>query len=488
MTIRFMPYVLLFGLAACGGGGGGSGGAGTGPANVGPENGGPGGGGTNTTYLARKWNEGFLLSNPVHNAANPTVKVSGSGIVYSAWIESVPADGRQHLFVAVFNPASVSSRDDLLIEQFDNASQSVDRNIRWNFSLSEQEQFRGGPQLAVSDDGTAHLAWTLSEGSQHSVWVSTYASQSNAWTAPEKLSEDGADCKELSIQSLAGGATLLAWKQNDAAVTALHGALFVSNGSGWSDPAEIASSVKDGTAISVWQHGFSTYLGFIQPVDAANDRAVVLSLDLSGGLVPQESVIDSSGLKTNIVGTGAGNSNFVFWSERDAGNYYSVIGMKAEAGVWAALPAAESDPQDVGHLNAGVIGEEVHLVWKHRYSDANSTYLFDDLRTTRYRNGSFSQVETLFDSGAANPVLLNGSDGKLYLEWFTSHSTYAEYVPEQGWKAASRPFCYNDLVGTSGNCYNSGTEHGLSINKEVGAAIWLRQESGIKQVVVALSP
>lgn len=473
-------------VGACGGGGGGGGGGNPGPANVNP-GGNTGGGSGGAAYTPRKWNEGIVLSNPIYSASNPIVKVSDNGMIYAAWVETTPNDGKQHLFATVFDPALVEDRNDLTIDQVDNETHTVDRNIRWNYSLIEQEVFQTAIKMVVNESGAAFLAWTVLTDSKHVLWVSNFAPQTNVWSEPLQVSADEADCDEISLHALKDGSVILLWKNEIEGTTNLSGALYASNGSDWSDPIVVSPTIKDGSPVSLWEGGTSIYMAVVQPVDAVNDKLVAYSINLSNGLNPQETTVDATGLKTSVVGVSTSAEAFLFWAERDANGYFSVIGSRSATGSWTQLPNIESDPQDAGHLVAATIGEEVHLVWKHRYSASNTSYLFDDLRAVTIKNGSITDNGKIFGSGAANPILLNGDDGKLYLEWFASHSTYAEYVPSEGWKASSRPFCYQDLVGTSGTCYNSGTEHGISVKKGKGAATWLHQEGGLKQVIVSLS-
>jgi hypothetical protein len=148
------------------------------------------------------------------------------------------------------------------------------------------------------------------------------------------------------------------------------------------------------------------------------------------------------------------------------------------------MPQIEDRPYDVGHLALTSIGDELHVVWRHK--DQSSVAVFHDLNTVTYTSAGISDVQTLFDSGAANPVLVNGGDGKLYAQWFTSHTKYSEYVPGDGWKSVTQPFCMANNV-ISGSCFNSGSEHSIDVAGQYGVSAWLESVDDIRSVVVSLS-
>ena len=485
MKKTLLSIFIAAAMAGCGGGGTSE------PASTGtgtdivPDDGAGPGAGNEPVYQARVWSTGFQISNPNREAQNPSVKVLEDGTVFASWIEAATEEHSSAVYASVLRadlPESERQRDALQISQLDDANETVVANTRWNFT-GEVERFIPSPKLAASNDGVAHVAWLQNDGTTTSVYVSDYIPQGNAWSAAVSVESTNEACSEIKLLSLSNGDTVLLWKQTGDDSVSLKGILYSANTADWGTVFDVATSVKTEADVSLWEKDGIVSIAYLSSIDIENDRLTVAVLELTGPTVSYV-VIDDTGLKASVVGTQLQSSDVVVWAEMDEFGYYSIAGA-VNAGVqWEAVSQVEDRPYDVGHISVSAVGDDLHIVWRHK--DQSSTAIFHDLNTVTYSSSGVSDIQTLFDSGAANPVLVNDGDGKLYAQWFTSHTKYSEYVPGDGWKSVSQPFCMAGNV-ISGSCFNSGTEHSLDVSSQYGVSAWLESVNGIRSVVVSLS-
>jgi len=489
MKKKVLFSVMVLALIGCGGGGGGSSttapgsGGGNGPSIPNPPN--PPGSDTDPVAKVRSWSPGFQISNPNREAHNPVATVLASGEVYVSWVEAATEESPSSIFAAVLRadlPEGKRSRDNIQISQLDRGNDQVLANTRWNF-LNEVERFRPEPQMAVSQDGVAHVAWLESDGKTTSVYVSDYAPQAGVWSSPLAVESTDEACSEIKLQALSNGDVLLLFKQVGADDTALKAVPFYSNTGKWGAVFEVAASVKGGADVALWEHDGEVLVGYLATLDDKNDRLNVARLDLADLSVAGETV-DSTGLKGSVVGAAFQGADVLVWAERDQYGYYSVVGSVNAGDQWQDIPEIEDLPYDAGHIKLAAVENELHIVWRHK--DQSSTYLFHDLYSVKYSSSGIGEAQKLFDSGAANPVLVSGGDGKLYVQWFASHTKYSEYTPDRGWSSISQPFCTSGAL-ISGVCYNSGTEHTLDVSGKYGVSAWLQSVNGIRSVAVSLS-
>lgn len=487
MKRLMLSFFVSVAIVGCGGGGGGSDAPSTGsgggalPGDGGQTNAGPG-----DVYQARNWSEGFQLSNPNREASNPVVDVLPDGSVVAAWVEAATASEPASVFASVMR-ADLSSterqRDNLAVAKLNTGADTVLSNTRWNFTINEVERFKPSPQLAVSEDRVAHVAWLQRDGATTKVHVSDYAPQGSGWSAAISFGSDDETSSGVRLVSLPGGDAFMVWKQSDAGSLDLKGAPYYGNTGVWGSAFEIAADVKASADVSVWSNGAGVSIGYLSALDLDNDRLSVAKVDLDTLAVSKGSV-DSSGLKGSVVGIDFKGADLVAWAELDEYGYYSVMGAENAQGTWRPVPEIEGLPYDVGHIDLAVIGDAVHIVW--RQKDESSVAIFYDLNAVKYDSTGVSDVTKLFDLGAANPILTNGNDGKLYLQWFASHTKYSEYFPSDGWKPVAQPFGMpGNLIG--GSRFNSGVEHIMDVAESYGGAAWVESVDGIKSVVISLS-
>lgn len=486
MKKAFFSLVISMALAGCSGGGNSdstsvSPGTGTGggnpPGNPGTENPPP--------YQARSWTPGFQLSNPNRQAHNPTVSVLSNGTVLAAWAEAATDDKPSAVFASVLRadlPEAERQRDALQISQLDDGIDSVLVNTRWNFT-GEVERFTPSPQLAVSADGVGHVAWLQNDGVTTSVYVADYVPQGGSWSAAFSVESTDEPCSEIKLMALENGDAVLLWKQAGEDTIALKGVAYYANTGSWGAVFDVAGDVKADANVAIWERDGSVFVGYLASVDADNDRLSVANLDLTS-LMATTKEVDSVGLKGSVVGTAFDGNDVLVWAELDEYSYYSVMAAASSGGEWQAVPQIEDLPYDVGHIVVSGIDDELHIAWRHK--EQSSVAVFHGLKSVTYSATGISDVQTLFDSGAANPVLVNGGDGKMYAQWFTSHTKYSEYVPGEGWKSVTQPFCMPSAV-ISGSCFNSGTEHTLAVAGDYGVSAWLESVDDIRSVVISLS-
>lgn len=487
MKRLMLSFFVSVAIVGCGGGGGGSDAPSTGsgggalPGDGGQTDAGPG-----DVYQVRNWSEGFQLSNPNREASNPVVDVLPDGSVVAAWVEAATASEPASVFASVMR-ADLSSterqRDNLAVAKLNTGADTVLSNTRWNFTINEVERFKPSPQLAVSEDRVAHVAWLQRDGATTKVHVSDYAPQGSGWSAAISFGSDDETSSGVRLVSLPGGDAFLVWKQSDAGSLDLKGAPYYGNTGVWGSAFEIAADVKASADVSVWSNGAGVSIGYLSALDLDNDRLSVAKVDLDTLAVSKGSV-DSDGLKGSVVGVDFKGEDLVAWAELDEYGYYSVMGAANKQGTWQQVPEIEGLPYDAGHIDLAVIGDGVHIVW--RQTDGTGSYLRHDLNTAIYKSTGITDFQTLTDIGAANPVLINGEDGKAYLQWFMGHTTYSEYVAGEGWKPLGRPFCMQNRI-IDDSCFNSGTEQTIDVAGDYGIASWLESVDGIKSVVVSLS-
>lgn len=486
MKKTLLTFFVAAALVGCGSGSGGSdsASAGTGSGTV-PDNGTQLGGGNTPVYQAREWTTGFQLSNPNREAFNPSVKALGDGTVFAAWVESATEEQPAAVFASVLRADLTDAeraRGALQITQLDDGNETVMANTRWNFT-GEVERFVPSPKLAVSDDGVGHVAWLQNDGVRTSVYVSDYVPQGGAWSAAVSVESTDEPCSEIKLHALTNGDAVLLWKQAGDDSVALKGVAYYANTGSWGAVFDVANAVKTDADVALWEKDGGITVAYLVSVDAENDRLMVTDLDMSALTVSAEE-IDAGGLKGSVVGTRFQSNDVVMWAETDEFGYYSIAGSVNAGTQWQAMPQIEDRPYDVGHLALTSIDDELHVIWRHK--DQSSVAVFHDLNTVTYTSAGISDVQTLFDSGAANPVLVNGGDGKLYAQWFTSHTKYSEYVPGDGWKSVTQPFCMANNV-ISGSCFNSGSEHSIDVAGQYGVSAWLESVDDIRSVVVSLS-
>lgn len=486
MKKTLLSFFVAAALVGCGSGGAGSdsASAGTGTGTV-PDNGTQPGDGNTPVYQAREWTTGFQISNPNREAFNPSVKALGDGTVFAAWVEAATEERPAAVFASVLRADLTDAeraRGALQIAQLDDGNETVMANTRWNF-VGEVERFIPSPKLAVSDDGVGHVAWLQNDGVRTSVYVSDYIPQGGAWSAAVSVESTDEPCSEIKLQTLTNGDAVLLWKQAGDDGVALKGVAYYANTGSWGTVFDVASDVKTDADVGLWEKDGDVGVAYLVSVDAENDRLMVADLDLSGLSVSAEE-IDADGLKGSVVGTQFESNDVVMWAETDEYGYYSIAGSVNAGTQWQAMPQIEDLPYDVGHISLAAINNELHVVWRHK--DQSSAAVFNDLNSVTYTSAGITDVQTLFGSGASNPVLVSGGDGKLYAQWFTSHTKYSEYVPGEGWKLATQPFCMaNHVIGVS--CFNSGSEHSIDVAGQYGVSAWLESVSGIRSVVVSLS-
>lgn len=485
---------LSVALAGCGGGGGGgssdsaligddSGNRG----QLGSDNGGQGdSGGSASVYNEREWITGFQISNPNREARNPSVKALGDGTVFAAWVESATTEQPAAVFASVLRADMTDlerRRDALQISQLDDGNQTVLANTRWNFT-GEAERFIPSPKLAASNNGVGHVAWLQTDGIRTSVYVSDYVPQSGTWSPAASVESTNNSCGEIKLLALANGDAVLLWKQDGDSGVALKGVAYSANTSSWGAVFDVSDAVKPGADIALWERNGGVAVAYLASVDAQNDSLMVADLGLPALTVSAEE-LDAAGLKASVVGAQFQSKDAVMWAEIDEFGYYSIAGSINTDAHWEAMPQIEDRPYDVGHLALASIGDELHVAW--RQKDQSTTAITHDMNTVKYTNaGGVSEVKTIFDSGGANPVLVDGMDGKLYAQWFSSHTKYAEYVLGDGWKSVTMPFCMAGQV-IGGSCYNGGTEHSIDVDGLYGVSAWLESVNNIRSVVISLS-
>lgn len=445
-------------------------------------------GDSSTLYQARKWTTGFQMSNPSREARNPSVKTLDNGTVFTAWVEVATGDQPSAVFASVLRadlPETHRRRGSLPISQLSDGDESVLFNIRWNF-IHEVERFIPTPKLAVSEDGVGHVAWLQSNGAITSVYVSDYAPQGGNWSEAASVESTSELCSEIKLQALANGDAVLLWKQTSLDGVTLKGVAYSASTGGWGNVFDVADAVKANADIHLWEKDGVIKVAYLASRDAENDRLMVVNLDLSGSIVNAEEV-DIDGLKGSLVGALYQDNSVLMWAEMDEFGFYSVEGSINTGTQWQAMPQIEDRPYDAGHLALTSIGNELHVVWRHKRDASIGSSYNHDLNTVKYiTSAGVSDIQTLFNTGGAHPVLVNGGDGKLYIQWFASHTRYSEYFPGDGWKPSSQPFCMANNV-ISGSCFNSGSEHTLGVAGQYGASAWLESVNGMRSVVVSLS-
>lgn len=439
-----------------------------------------------SVYQSREWSTGVQLSGLSREGVNPSVRVLGDGTVFALWVESATENAPSAIFASVFNAElgeQELQRSEIQINQIDNGNETVVVNNRWNFT-GEIEGFKPSPKLAVSNDGVGHAAWLQDNNSITSVYVSDYIPQSSSWSAPKSVESSSQSCSDIELFTISNGDSILLWKESSADGMALNGVVYYANSGSWGTVFNFANNIKDEN-IALWENNGKAVIAYLSSIDSENDALTVAELELNTGAV-NHVVVDNDGLKGSLVGTNFKNSNVIVWAGMDELGYFSVKGAVNLSGVqWSAMPKVENLPYDVGHISIASIDDELNIVWQHK--EQSSVGVFYDLNAVKYTDSDgVGDVETIFDSGAANPLLVNGGDGKLYLQWFTSHTKYSEYVLGDGWKPIVQPFCTDSHI-INGSCFNGGTEHSLDVNGQYGVSAWLESVNGMRSVVISLS-
>lgn len=487
----FFVSLLAASITACGGGGGGGGGGdrtstpppvdgGDGGGSGGGNGGGTPGGGENPPppVVAKFWEGGSRISAESVRSANPSVVVNNQGTVFSAWMNAAQSEIDPAVSAVVVRPGNAPGPSQVI----SNNDNTLDINYGWQLSLSNTERFRGGVTIAADEQGDAHVAWMEFDGAEGDIRVASYDGGSSAWSAPATI-DDNRDAFEPQVFAFPSGVAYVLYKQ----LTVDGVKLFASRFNGvWGSPVEI-EDVSEEAAISGWISGNTLNIAYVSQVDEDDDALRLATVSEAAGLVGTE-LVDGRGLKSNVQGIDHNDEKVVVWSERDDAGFQSLVG-RARNSTWYDLPKIEELANNSQHVQLASLDGVLHIVWSQRYSPSLSNTLFDDLLTVRLENGELSEVQKLYDSGAGNPVLVK-AEGKLYLQWYASHSTYSEYHPGTGWLTSTRPFCYGDNdIGQpgSGTCYNSGTDHGLSVNGAYGASVWVQNADGVNSVILSLS-
>ena len=434
-------------------------------------------------YSPRKWSAGFQISDPQRDAHNPVVKVSKEGTVFAVWIEEATNNHNSTIFASVL-PAGLSNneqkRDALKINQLSNTDNSVVINHQWNVS-KQVERYIPSPNLVISNNGDAHVAWLEKNNEDTSVYVSSYSAQNAVWSNSLPIEETNEPCSEIKLFAQTNGDVLLLWKQKGENALSLKARPYYVN-SGWGPIIEVATNVKAMSDVSVWKNLDSVAIGYLSTIDKNNDKLTLTGLDLSTRNMWSEE-IDPTGVKGSLVATQFNSQPILIWAEKDDDGYYSVVGAEYIDSEWKPLPQIENFTNDVGHIALAAINDKLHIVWRH--TDPSSHY-FDDLRTLTYSSSGKSEPKLLNSSGALNPVLINGRDNRLYLQWAAPNTKYSEFPPNSNWKNISSPFCHKDDA-LYPLCLNNGTEHTIDVFDNFGASAWLETVANTRSVVIALS-
>ena len=435
----------------------------------------------------RDWSAGFQISNPQRDAQNPVARVSKDGTVFVIWIEEATNNMSPAIFAAVL-PADLDSnqqnRDSLKIKQLSNDNQSVTVNLQWNLS-NQVERYLPSAKLVLSSNGDAHVAWLAKDGESTSIYISQYSAQNGTWSNSKSFKCTLSPCSEIKLAALANNNILLLWKQKNQnnQLLSLNGLLYTPESMWRADILKIANNVKTLSDVALWSDSNTNTaaIGYLEPLDQENDQLILSSLNLSNRELIREK-IDSIGVKGSLVGTQFNEQPVLIWAGIDQYGYYSMKGAEKNSRGWRFLPQIENFKGDVGQIAVATMNDKLHIIWR----DTQLFNTYSKLRSLTYSSSGTSESKLIYDLGALNPVIVNGNDGKLYLQWSASHTKYSEYSPNNKWETIKMPFCHKSSL-LYPLCYNDGTQHTIDVYGDFGVSAWLESVANSQSLVIALS-
>jgi hypothetical protein len=303
------------------------------------------------------------------------------------------------------------------------------------------------PQLSMSTDGDAMVAWRQPEGAGFNIWANRYA-MGKGWSVAEKIEVNRTDSvwepRSPRVCAYPGGNALVVWHQFDgtrnniwakryvAGIGWAKAELIETNTSGHADRPQVACDAR-GNALVVWQQfdGMCSNIWANRYVAGKGwGEAVLIENGMDGGAFNPQIVLDASGKALAV------------WEQYDGRRWCIWASRFAPAVGWGAVEQIELNA--AGHASNPQMsidaGGNATVVWCQREGTACRIW------ANRYVAGSgWGRAEPVASdhTGAFDPQVSTDAQGKAMLVWWQPEGEgckniwASSYAAATGWGRAA---------------------------------------------------
>ncbi len=386
-----------------------------------------------STY--RDWQQGFVLSSPDTRVTDVAVEMNDNGDVYLIWKEGnaiVLADFRADL------PANEQSAS------FINKTEISDSQSRSDI----REFFLTSSALKV----------VFKEDEQ--LYLTTYLFDTDTWHKQLINSNNGYSKIFIHNDEL----YVVYSKRSDlgtSIVYDLYISPFVNNyddiGKPW-----LSKSNRPLSAISVLSRGNDIDISYTLP----GDRTILATATLNASLdVINNYTLDHSYSTIQFLNSTEFKGDKIIYIAGTDNDYESRFDLLSQ--VSSDRDILKSGHNERGYENASFAEYEGNLAIAINERD----YFYGNLKMLSYTGDSFIEYGEFYLNGGENAHMINGQDGKLYLEYNSNHLNYSEFTTDKDWSRSVRAHC--DGRGYSG-CYNNGQKHEFDVKGKYGVTAFIK--------------